>query len=104
MRHGHTVESTRTVLRHILPMPPTIIQIQTEMRVDGLSLIETAVGSGLSKEIEETLATCNKERAHKHKHYSRESDLVQTQLLWEREHAELKKGQQRYWQLFKSFH
>ena len=114
MQHGGTVESTRTVLRRILRMRPTIIQIQTEMRIDGLSLIETAVGSGLSKEIEEKLATCKKKRARfremrrvnmgnqdagemrsviKGNQDAGESSMVLDELLkWEREHAELKKG------------
>ena len=101
MQHGRTVESTRTVLRHILQMTPTNIQIQTEMRNDGLSLIETAVGSGLSKEIEKNLATCNENRArftemrrvNKGNQDAGESSIVLAELLkWEREHAELKKG------------
>jgi hypothetical protein len=37
MRHDCTVESTRKVLRHFLPMPPTITQFQKEIREDGKS-------------------------------------------------------------------
>ena len=108
MRHHHTVESARKVLRHILPMPPTIVQIQTEMGINGLSLIETAVG----KEIQKNLAK-----------YKELADLSAGQEferaeLWnslaglEWEHAKLKKGlddergqpvpKKGWWQLFGS--
>ena len=63
MRHDRTVESTRKVLRHILPMPPTITQIQTEIRKEGKSLAETGAGSVHSKEVEAALAKYKKEIA-----------------------------------------
>jgi hypothetical protein len=106
MRHDHTVESARTVLRHILPMPPTILQIQTEMGIDGLSLIETAVGSELSKEIEKNLAKYKERIVELTAEMTvKKGDKVARQRLethlaglrnslatWEREYAELKKG------------
>ena len=55
MRHDRTVESTRKVLRHILPISPTITQIQTEIRKEGKSLMETAAGSLCSKEEEQVI-------------------------------------------------
>ena len=61
MRHNRTVESTRKVLRHILPIPPTITQIQTQLREEGKSLTETAAGSVHSKEVEEAIAKYKKE-------------------------------------------
>ena len=61
MRHDCTVESTRKVLRHILPMPPTITQIQTEIRKEGKSLSETSAGTVRSKEVEEAIAKYKKE-------------------------------------------
>jgi len=61
MRHDRTVESARKVLRHILPMPPTVTQIQKEIREEGKSLTETAAGSVHSKEVEDALAKYKKE-------------------------------------------
>ena len=104
MRYEHTVESTRTVLRHILSMPPTVVHIQTEMRIDGLSLIETAVGSGRSKEIEKNIAKYKKKiadlkeematvkKSNKAPGQGLETELAEILAGWEREHAELKKG------------
>ena len=43
MRHDRTVESTRKVLRHIMPMPLTPPQIQTEIRAGGKKLSEEVV-------------------------------------------------------------
>ena len=109
MRLDHTVESARAVLRQILLMPPTIVQIQREMRIDGLSLIETAVGSGRSKEIEKDLANYKKEiadltegmanltagiarKSNKTARKILESALRNSLAEREREYAELKKG------------
>ena len=63
MRHDHTVESTRKVLQHILPISPTIIQIQTEIRKEGKSLTETTAGSLCSKEEEEVISRYKEEIA-----------------------------------------
>ena len=95
MRHDHTVESARKVLRHILPMPPTIVQIQTEMRINDLSLIETAVGSGHSKKIKKNLAKYKKELADlsARQEFETKGDKLRNSLAGlEREHAKLKKG------------
>ena len=109
MRHDCTVESARTVLQHMLLLPPTFIQIQTEMGIDGLSLIETAVGSGRSKEIEKDLANYKKEiadltegmanltagiarKSNKTARKILESALRNSLAEREREYAELKKG------------
>jgi hypothetical protein len=109
MRHDRTVESARTVLRHILPMPPTFIQIQKEMGIDALSLIETAVGSGRSKEIEKDLANYKKEiadltaemenltvgitkKSNRAARKNLETALRNSLAEREREYAELKKG------------
>ena len=43
MRHDRTVEGTRRVLRHILPIPPAITQIQTQIRKEGKSLTEIMI-------------------------------------------------------------
>ena len=104
MQHDHTFESTRTVLRlgHILPMPQ-VVQIQTEMRIDGLSLIETAVGSRHSKEIEKNIAKYKKiadlkeematvKKSNKAPGLGLEMELAEILAGWEREHAEMKKG------------
>jgi septal ring factor EnvC (AmiA/AmiB activator) len=61
MRHDRTVESARAVLRHILPMPPTVTQIQKEIREEGKGLAETGAGSVHSKEVEDALAKYKKE-------------------------------------------
>ena len=106
MRHDHTVESARAVLRQIFPMPPTIIQIQKEMGIDGLSLIQTDVGSGRSKEVEKNIAEYKKKIAdiraematkmsNKAAREDFETELAELQSSLagrEREHAELKKG------------
>ena len=107
MRHDRTVESTRKVLRHILPMPPTITQIQTEIREEGLSLTETGAGSVRSKEVEEALAEYKKEIAdlttemktvkesNKALRQELEKELAEVQnslAAREQEQAELKKG------------
>ena len=90
MRHHHTVESARKVLRHILPMPPTIVQIQTEMGINGLSLIETAVGSGHSRELKKNLAKYKKDSELADLSAKQEFERKRAKL--EREHAKLKKG------------
>ena len=127
MRLDHTVESARAVLRQILLMPPTIVQIQREMRIDGLSLIETVVGSGRSKEIEKNLAEYKKKIAditaeiatakmgNKAAREELETELAELRSSLagrEREHAELKKGlneesgqpelKKDYWRTFRS--
>ena len=63
MRHDRTVESTRKVLRHILPISPTITQIQTEIRKEGKGLMETAAGSVCREGVEKALANYKKEIA-----------------------------------------
>ena len=63
MRHDNTVESTRKALSHILPMPPIITQIQTEIRKEGKSLSETSIGAVLSKEVEKDIVNCEIEIA-----------------------------------------
>jgi len=63
MRHDRTVESTRKVLRHILPIPPTVTQIQKEIREEGKSLEKTTAGSAHSKEVEDALAKYKKKIA-----------------------------------------
>ena len=127
MRLDHTVESARAVLRQILLMPPTIVQIQREMRIDGLSLIETVIGSGRSKEIEKNLAEYKKKIAditaeiatakmrNKAAREELETELAELRNSLagrEREHAELKKGlneesgqpelKKDYWRTFRS--
>ena len=107
MRHDGTVESTRKVLRHILPMPPTITRIQTEIRKEGKSLMETAAGSVHSKEVEEAVANYKKgiadltaematvKKSNKTPRQELETELVELRnSLAEREweQAELKKG------------
>ena len=63
MRHDRTVESTRKVLQHILPISPTVTQIQTEIRKEGKNLMETAAGSECSKNVEQIIARCKEEIA-----------------------------------------
>ena len=107
MRHHHTVESARKVLRHILPIPPTITQIQTEIRKEGKSLTETAAGSVHSKEVEKALAKYKKEiadltaemetvkesnKAARQELETELADLRNSLAGREREQAELKKG------------
>ena len=107
MRHDGTVESTRKVLRHILPMPPTITQIQTEIRKGGESLMETAAGSVHSKEVEEAVANYKKgiadltaematvKESNKTPRQELETELAELRNSLaerEREQAELKKG------------
>ena len=108
MRHDGTVESTRKVLRRILPMPPTITQIQTEIRKEGKSLKETAAGSVHSKEVEEAITYYKKgiadltaeimatvKESNKTPRQELEAELAELQnSLAEREleQAELKKG------------
>jgi hypothetical protein len=61
MRHDCTIESALQVLRHILPMPPTVTQIQKEIREEGKCLGDTAAGSVNSEKVERELAKCKKE-------------------------------------------
>ena len=107
MRHDRTVESTHKVLRHILPMPPIITKIQTEIREEGLSLTETGAGSVHSKEVEEALAKYKKEiadlteemakvtednKALRQELETELADVRNSLAAREREQAELKKG------------
>lgn len=107
MRHDGTLESTRKVLRHILPMPPTITQIQTEIRKEGKSLTETSAGSVHSKEVEEALVKYKRDIAdltteistvkESNKAARQELELELAELRSslagrEREQEELKKG------------
>ena len=107
MRHDCTVKSARKVLRHILPMLPTVTLIQTQIRDQGLSLIETAAGSVHSKEVEKALANYKKEIADlkaemetviKSNNAARQelekelAGLQKSLAAREQEHAELKMG------------
>lgn len=56
VRHDRTVEGSRTVLKHILTLSPTNIQIQHEIRVEGKSLEDTAAGSVHREEVERIIA------------------------------------------------
>ena len=91
MRHDCTVESTRKVLRHILPMPPTITQFQKEIREDGKSFTETSAGSVHSQEVEKALARYKMEIAELTAEMAglKESNKVTRQEL-EKELAELR--------------
>ena len=106
MRHDNTVESTRKVLSHILPMPPIITQIQTEIRKEGKSFSETSVGAVLSEEVEKAIAKYKKEmdclkaemaalkESNNAPRQELEKDLAMLQDSLdarEREHAKLKK-------------
>ena len=117
MRHDRTVESTRKVLRHILPMPAIIIQIQMEIRKEGKSLTETAAGSVHSKEVEIVLAKYKEDIAgftaeiatilkESDKALKRELEMELAEIRnslarREREQAELKKGLDEEWDLRK---
>ena len=107
MRHDRTVESSRKVLRHILPMPPTITQFQKEIREDGKSLTETSAGSLYSQEVEMVLAKYKKNIADitEEISYVKESnEAIRKELeeelaklrsslrWWEQEQEELNKG------------
>ena len=111
IRHDNTVESTRKVLSHIFPMPPTITQIQTEMGKEGKSLSETSVGAVLSKEVEQGIANYKKEiddlkatmaaieKSNNAARQELEMDLVMLQDLLdarEWEHAKLKGSWRRF--------
>jgi len=61
MRHDCTVESARKVLEHIIPLPPTNVKIQDEIRLQGKTLEETTAGSVQSKEVEALVAKHKKE-------------------------------------------
>ncbi|KIM43890.1 hypothetical protein M413DRAFT_370839 [Hebeloma cylindrosporum] len=64
MRHDRTVESARAVLRHILPIPPAVTQIQKEIRQEGKALEDTGARSVHSKEVEAALAKYKNEIAN----------------------------------------
>ncbi|KAK2466550.1 hypothetical protein APHAL10511_001412 [Amanita phalloides] len=63
MRHDGTIESARDVLRCILTLVPTIVQIQQEIRLEGKVLEETAAGSVHREEVEKIIAKHRKHMA-----------------------------------------
>ena len=107
MRHDRTLESAYKVLRHILPMLPTITQIQTEIRMEGKDITETAAGSVYSKEVEEVITQYKKQitdltaemavvkESNKAAKQELETELAEVRNLLagqEREQTKLKKG------------
>jgi hypothetical protein len=60
MRHDRTVQSAGKVLRKIIPLPPTHVQIQKEIAEEGKALEDTAAGSVHREEIQRLI---NKHKA-----------------------------------------
>lgn len=108
MRHDRTIESAHKVLRHILTLEATNVQIQEEICVDGKSLEDTAAGSVRQKELNQLIqAEYNKEVAGLKAQLARKREgdeeggreLEMRQALsqkkitqWERELSVLKNG------------
>ncbi|KAJ7922201.1 P-loop containing nucleoside triphosphate hydrolase protein, partial [Mycena leptocephala] len=61
MRSDRTIEAVRAVLGHIFTLLPTNVLIQEEIRVEGKSLEDTAVGSVHREEVERIIAQHTKE-------------------------------------------
>ena len=56
MRYDRTAESARAVLQQIIPLPPTTLQIQKEIRVEGKRLEDTSAGSVHREEVDALIA------------------------------------------------
>ncbi|KAK2466546.1 hypothetical protein APHAL10511_001408 [Amanita phalloides] len=63
MRHDGTIDNARDVLRYILTLVPTNVQIQEEIRLEGKVLEDTAAGSVHRGEMEEIIMKHKKQMA-----------------------------------------
>ncbi|KAJ3508731.1 hypothetical protein NLJ89_g5594 [Agrocybe chaxingu] len=107
MQHDRTIESAREVLGHILPLPPAVAQIQTEIREEGKTLEDTSAGSVHREEVDRIIANHKKEVADlkaemdslkesntaARRELEQERAKLQADLArWENERSELQKG------------
>ncbi|THU97593.1 P-loop containing nucleoside triphosphate hydrolase protein [Dendrothele bispora CBS 962.96] len=107
MRHDRTVAGARHIVQEILPMPPTNVQLQKEIREEGKSLEDTAAGSVHREEVERLIAKHKKEvedlkaemrdiaRSNEEARRELKEEKAKLKLelqRWEKERSELQKG------------
>ncbi|KAK7444068.1 hypothetical protein VKT23_015466 [Stygiomarasmius scandens] len=107
LQHDRTISGARQVVKQILPLPPTNVQIQKEIREEGKSLEDTAAGSVHREEVERLIAKHKKEvedlrsemkkieRSNEDARRELKEEKAKLQLelkRWEKERLELQQG------------